>query len=194
MEPAHGAGTHGLEIKTWAEIKSPLLNWLNHPPLLHETSLIYSNLEKKIQILKYSNIQPSSLTQILKISQIIQQFHVKIAKLAVGPWETVSWNMQHSRSVYGLYYAASDQISWNFQQYPRLWRGLILRLLPKRRRESNVLVCSFLRNSSLLPLIWGSDIWNPRREPGNFVISWVPATTPIKDKIRSDQPQRLTQL
>lgn len=67
---------------------------------------------------------------------------------------------------------------------------LILRLLAKRGRERNVLACSFLRNSTLLLLIWVSDIWNSWRDPESCVISWIPVTNSMKDTIRSDQPKR----
>ena len=35
----HGAWTHNSEIKTWAEIKSQMINWLSHPGVSMRSSL-----------------------------------------------------------------------------------------------------------------------------------------------------------
>lgn len=73
-------------------------------------------------------------------------------------------------SVCSVCCAASPRIAWNSGLYPRL--PLSLGLIPKREREKNVLVCSFLKNSTtLFLLVWLRDIWNPCRDSGSFVIS-----------------------
>ena len=63
-------------------------------------------------------------------------------------------------------YAASPLIAWNFGLYPRL--PLSLGLIPRRERGRNVLVGSY---STLFLLVWLSDMWNPLRDSGSFVIS-----------------------
>lgn len=83
-------------------------------------------LNPNIHILNYSNIQCSSSVYILETAQIIWQFCIKVANVAVVLWEVVQPGL-------GKYQAASHQNSWNFTLHLRLI--LVSGFLVKWKRE-----------------------------------------------------------